>query len=1103
MLKSVARKVSTLKQKGSAVEFFDNIREAARQGKLVVVFGTGSSIALTEGRFPQLSWRGLIQDGFAYALEKGKMSSAQVAAWSELLDSNDMDELLGSAEFVGRKLEGPIGILYARWLERAFAKVCSSSERMSSAIRAVVQIGTPIATLNFDTLLEEVTDLTSLHMNDPRGIIEWMQRDRAGVFHLHGVWSQPDTCVLGIRDYHAAINDDARQLIQRALASFSKLLFVGCGDTFADPNFSALVQWLRKTLGGASIEHYALVSKPELSKRNEDPTWHGFLQPICYGGSHEDLPTWLAECFGTLKGTSANFARAKKAGARADNDAIRDYLDFLLRDCGQMTIEGVRADIDTAQRRFDLERLFVPLKIDPVPPEIPDSDPRREEKLQAWREENPPGQDFGPAFERHRRLALLALPGGGKTLLLKRLAVAYADPSRRSSSTDALPSYDLMPLLIRCREWRGQMHLPIMSIIGSLAVITGVPSLNALGSALLPLLREGRVLLLVDGLDEIHSDSDRALFVESLEKFLNEFPKIHFVVTSREAGFDFIAPVVSQFCTRWRVAPLDDDAIRQLCSYWHKLMVGDTPEVDAEAEEVAERLLETDSLIRLAENPLLLTMLLVVKHGAGRLPPDRVSLYDRAVEVLLDTWNVKGHEALNLKEAVPQLACVAFELMRQGKQTATELQLLEILELARDKVPQIRRYARGTPYEFLKRVELRSSLVLEAGHQLEGARAVPFYQFRHLTFQEYLAAVAAVEGHYLDYSSDATAFTPLQPFLTAEEWKEVVPMAAVLARKQAEPIMASLVAQGEGLREEWLRGNLSINPGSGDRLPSPIARLLQCLIEEAEASPETLSSALRLVVLFACGCLSSDDWPTLARGPYGEELLQHAFEIYKSRDCPSEAWIRNTVAVLASLRRPRKYWMSLDGGKEIKAQLTLGDDETVMKAVLTVCGLLWGEYGGNPPVGLDASDLEPHFFSPSLDIVHPAIWAWALWRERTGNRGGAVSTAILDRLGKLWLEFEDIDLRKTVGFAFSTVEALASWKPSFSSEQAQGVAAFLQNTHEADRLDGRYAYFAAFALAYLSKEVLPEAQLREIASEGGRHGLLERPMHDLLGASSQ
>src|SRR5271156_3598397 len=167
---------------------------------------------------------------------------------------------------------------------------------------------------------------------------------------------------------------------------------------------------------------------------------------------------------------------------------------------------------------------------------------------------------------------------------------------------------------------------------------------------------------------------------------------------------------------------LSEHAISTLISYWHELM-GNAPQaMREEARTVTETLLQNPSLRRLAENPLLLTMLLVVKHGAGRLPPDRVSLYNRAIEVLLDTWNIKGHDALNLKESIPQLACIAFEMMRNGKQTATENELLGILELARERVPQIRRYAKSSPDEFLKRVELRSNLLVEAGHQIEQTR---------------------------------------------------------------------------------------------------------------------------------------------------------------------------------------------------------------------------------------------------------------------------------------------------------------------------------------------------------------------------------------------
>jgi hypothetical protein len=744
----------------ASAEPVTRLTDSARRGELVAVIGTGVSLSLTDGAIPALSWKGLVQDGFAHGVKKGKISTMQAAAWKSQLDSTDLDDLLGAAEFVGRKLEAPRGDLYARWFDDVFSHVQPTNREMKSAILGLVSAGIPLCTLNYDPLLERTTGLPAINVSETAKVAGWIRRETPGILHLHGSWDVPESCILGIRDYETTLGNDVRDLIQRNLASFQRLLFIGCGSTFADPNFSALIRWLREKMKTAAPQHYALVSDGEVAERHADPAWHGFVEPISYGASHNELATFITVHFAAPKSATRKVQRGSTKAPTSGNEherLLRDYRTFLLKDCGQMTIEGVRADMDTAQRRFDLERLFVPLKVLPSPPDIPESDPQREEKLRRWREKNSKPLPFGKVFAKHARLALLALPGGGKTLLLKRLAVAYADPSRRESSSDALPDMELTPVLIRCREWREHIHRPILTLLRSLPDITGHAELAGLSDALLPLFKDGRILLLVDGLDEIHDDALRSTFVDHLENFLDEFKRTRVVVTSREAGFSLVAPALARFCQRWRVAPLEEDAITALCDHWHKLMSGDSPEAFGEGREVAEHLLRNNSLRRLAENPLLLTMLLVVKHGAGRLPPDRVSLYGRAVEVLLDTWNIKGHAPLNPKEAVPQLAYVAFELMRAGKQTATEKELLVLLEGARENVPQIRRYAKDSPHEFLKRVELRSSLLIEAGLQVDNGLAVPFYQFRHLTFQEYLAGVALAEGHYKGYLNSTLA----------------------------------------------------------------------------------------------------------------------------------------------------------------------------------------------------------------------------------------------------------------------------------------------------------------------------------------------------------
>lgn len=1037
------------------------LTESASRGELVAVVGTGVSVALTDNKIPELTWKGLVQHGFAYGVGKGKISDAQAKIWEPHLDSTDLDDLLSAAELMGRKLEAPTGTLYARWLENAFKSVQPSNGAMKKGIEALRSAAIPICTLNYDSLLERVTGLPTITISEKAKVAQWMSRELPGILHLHGSWDTPQTCILGIRDYEATLSNDVRDLIQRSLGAFRRLLFIGCGDTFADPNFSALVTWLRQHMGSAAPAHYALVIDREVGRRDADPSWHGFVEPIGYGKKHEDLPRFLTETFAPLAKTTRKPKSAlTKTSAAASRHAtlLRDYRAFLLKDSGQMTIEGVRADMDTAQRRFDLEQLFVPISVLPTPPDIPPGDPEREKKLLQWQEKNESPRPFGDVFAANQRLALLALPGGGKTLLLKRLAVAYADPGRRQATVDGLPDLGVTPVLIRCREWREHIHRPILTLLNNISDITGQASLVGLTDALLPLLKKGQVLLLVDGLDEIHDDALRTTFVKNLESFMGDYPRTRLVITSREAGFSLVAPTVARFCARWRLAPLDSETITALCEYWHRLMLGDSPAAAEEAKNVAETLLRNVSLLRLAENPLLLTMLLVVKHGAGRLPPDRVSLYDRAVEVLLDTWNIQGHDRLNPKEAVPQLAFVAFQMMRAGKQTATENELLALLEDARENVPQIRRQAQDTAQKFLKRVELRSSLFVEAGRQKEGAGTVPFYQFRHLTFQEYLAAVAAVEGHYLDYDKTHTVLTPLKNHLLAEEWKEVVPMAAVLARKRAEPLVSALVQEALLLPE---------TAAALGKLPASISRLVQSLAEEAEATQETLTAALRLIALFAKGGQSPEDWPALCRGPYGEELFHQAWILYRSRRWHADEWFLPTGAQFAKLLRPDRYWASADGKSELRQLLESEDEEDIGRGLFTCCGLLWGNSPGNSP-SVDMQLVEPKIMRKERHLHEPATWTWTLFYDQTGPPTPAPS--IFDRFLFLWLaDVSENFVNGEAAYALGQLMGLPrySWRPTLTEEQRRQVR---QNSPHADLM-------AACAIAFHDKDVWSEEEL--------------------------
>jgi tetratricopeptide (TPR) repeat protein len=275
----------------------DSLKKAARDGKLVAVVGSGVSMALTNGKNPALSWKGLVADGFAYCVTKNKITPKQQQDWKVQLDSDDLDELLSAAEFMSSKLKAPPVDLYARWLESIFKQVRPDNKEMAGAIRALCESGIPICTLNYDQLLEDVTELESITIEERAKASKWISREARGILHLHGVWDLPTTCVLGIRDYNATIGSEVRDLFQRNLGSFSHLLFIGCGDTFSDPNFSALTKWLRDKMEAATPLHYALVTANEEIRRHADTSWHGFVEPVSYGASREELSGFLLSHF--------------------------------------------------------------------------------------------------------------------------------------------------------------------------------------------------------------------------------------------------------------------------------------------------------------------------------------------------------------------------------------------------------------------------------------------------------------------------------------------------------------------------------------------------------------------------------------------------------------------------------------------------------------------------------------------------------------------------------------------------------------------------------------------------------------------------------------
>src|SRR5262249_15048059 len=132
-------------------------------------------------------------------------------------------------------------------------------------------------------------------------------------------------------------------------------------------------------------------------------------------------------------------------------------------------------------------------------------------------------------------------------------------------------------------------------------------------------LRSGRALLLIDGLDEISDEGARKTFANHLRTFLGMFPQAGLIVTSREAGYRHVAGVIASACLSVTLALFDEKDVRKLCESWHVEVFGESPKARADGRELADTIWKNERIRALAENPLMLTTLLVVKRNVGEL----------------------------------------------------------------------------------------------------------------------------------------------------------------------------------------------------------------------------------------------------------------------------------------------------------------------------------------------------------------------------------------------------------------------------------------------------------------------------------------------------
>ncbi|TGL92446.1 NACHT domain-containing protein [Leptospira congkakensis] len=425
---------------------------------------------------------------------------------------------------------------------------------------------------------------------------------------------------------------------------------------------------------------------------------------------------------------------------------------------------------------------------------------------------------------------ILGMPGSGKSMFLKNIAINHAKNFRESihnSNNNTL----FLPLLIRCRDF----DFLNLENFTKLLYSTFTRSEKLLGyekefkSLIDDYISEGKLLILVDGLDEISEPGIRTRFINKLRQFMDAYPKIKFLITSRETGYRIIASSLVNHCYHFEIADFDDFHIESLVSKWYSIIYGTSAERANEAIALAKSISDYDRITKIAKNPLLLTTLLLVKRWVGQLPTKRSTLYDKAIEVLLMTWNIESYQILDKDQVLPQLSYLAYYMMESGEARIALNKLRKILQESRDAFPEIE-YTISVN-DFVEKIEMRSSLLVMAGFDYSNGLSEAIYEFRHLTFQEFLAAYAIKEG-FLPQNLSLEKENIIEKFLFQESWKETILLYNVLSGRESKKVI-NLILE-----------NISYNLNNEEKIQPLLDLLFNSLIDEILISKDLVEDCI-------------------------------------------------------------------------------------------------------------------------------------------------------------------------------------------------------------------------------------------------------------------
>ncbi|MFE5330662.1 NACHT domain-containing protein [Embleya sp. NPDC056575] len=451
-------------------------------------------------------------------------------------------------------------------------------------------------------------------------------------------------------------------------------------------------------------------------------------------------PEFLARTMVEQASGQAELLRRVPEAESMDEEFARRYCAGLRAKLDQARLFGV-TELDPEDSTYELTTAYVSLVVQTR------RDPR---PLRRWDDETAQADTtrslLEDALARRDRMVLEGPAGSGKSTLLRRLAVHVAS----GDLPDRLASWSgRVPFLLKLRAMVVDDRL-VLPNVADFVTASG----STLGGEQPPgwaarRLRAGRAVVFVDGLDEL-PDEHRADALDWVEQLCVDYPDAAYLLTSRprvlserrhrrfrEAGF-----------VAGELQPMSSAQVELFVDRWHRAQPGDPDDLAACAEQLKHTLDSRRDLARLGTNPLLCALMCALhRHADQALPEGRTELYRSAMAMLLGGRERARRISTSRVRLQPTqmekvLAALAMWMTLNGRRSIPD-------RVATSCVADVLTRFRQTIEPPYTAREVLDSLVDRSGLLQQPEADV--YEFRHASFQDYLAALEIIRSEHVDH----------------------------------------------------------------------------------------------------------------------------------------------------------------------------------------------------------------------------------------------------------------------------------------------------------------------------------------------------------------